>query len=1175
MRQNEEITISRFTTNDWSVLTGVKNVPITIASRRKFHLMQEDSITLVFSLDEPLSLEIGDFITDEIFGTFMLREKQFPAYNKATGGYDYQLRFDRPYWLWENHINMLCAPTGSAYINRSTSSGTTVMTYNGSDSFKRQESVWCLTAKLADHAEQVLCNIIAAGMTYYGRHYRVRIHPTATKANEIRFINYDATHICTALNAIAEAYECEWWVTYESDPKIGYINFGKCEYYGGEVEPTGKLPGYYIKQNTSSAAITSASLSRIVYYQVRAGETWEVRCEGAAPSNHVEYALFDAKPTVASAVTNYVNRSGNSNVEVLIQSDGYLALSAPNSVTPICKRLITILKLADNVETMQASRDLTNYANRIYAFGGTQNVPTSYRKKLILDVDTSVTVDGITLYKDSTREINPYTMLADSGTEGEPTLFQFPVFGQGPEIVTPPTDPSQIGDNQIANYTNLTEGSVIVFRAVAKNGNKTTFGFKRDTVVSYDAISGGFRFAMEAQGESEATQELRLFLENVNDPTEKIYLSANSVTTRQNFINGDTTYTRTLKFDTTEICPQGKVTLAGGKTYKLVLAGKIIFKSVDVNWSFNGRDYVDDGKGMLGVSGSLSLPSGKSFAARVVFNGTEYPITFNPLKALEGEEYAEYFTFPNGTPSNFAVDYDAEVEYLQSSGTQYIDTNVAFTDGFAWEVKFEGGQRDKSIIGARSSSVRTSCLYYYSTSARNYTMPIGSSNGLNTPFNLGISGTGVHVVKAEISSSKGNVWVDGEQKYANQSFSGNYISNVSCAMFSSKYGNNDFREKTSAKIYYFKMWQGSTLVCDFIPVRKDGVGYMYDKVSGELFGNDGTGSFTYGNDVAYPGSTADLLDYISSEIPQSHYTDDTDDPSSLIGLGDRRLRLPTSTNGYVETDDLLEVQRVEMAVKMDDIYPKCYLKVTDVATNTLTDRMEYPDGTRYEWDWTAYTLQLAMLNGGDFPFKRKFVKEGEKLQAYFLSDYEEETAYTDMGLPVPTPDPTRYLLAGMTFDVAFKETYPGEEYTIIRNEDFGAKLPSSKLMPKVGDVLVLTGWDVEAIEQLNLVAAAEEQLETAALDYLDAMQEDGWTFRCSMMSGGVICPDGTISGGVFFPEGLVVDVFHDALTDGHKKSRVIGYELKLDIPEDSPVYEVGETDAYSRIKQLEKKIQSL
>lgn len=33
------------------------------------------------------------------------------------------------------------------------------------------------------------------------------------------------------------------------------------------------------------------------------------------------------------------------------------------------------------------------------------------------------------------------------------------------------------------------------------------------------------------------------------------------------------------------------------------------------------------------------------------------------------------------------------------------------------------------------------------------------------------------------------------------------------------------------------------------PVRKGTAGYMYDSVSGQLLGNNGTGDFAYGNDV--------------------------------------------------------------------------------------------------------------------------------------------------------------------------------------------------------------------------------------------------------------------------------------------------------------------------------------
>ena len=47
----------------------------------------------------------------------------------------------------------------------------------------------------------------------------------------------------------------------------------------------------------------------------------------------------------------------------------------------------------------------------------------------------------------------------------------------------------------------------------------------------------------------------------------------------------------------------------------------------------------------------------------------------------------------------------------------------------------------------------------------------------------------------------------------------------------------------------FKLIIDEEVVRDMIPVRKGNIGYMYDKVSGQLFGNSGTGSFTLGPDI--------------------------------------------------------------------------------------------------------------------------------------------------------------------------------------------------------------------------------------------------------------------------------------------------------------------------------------
>ena len=46
----------------------------------------------------------------------------------------------------------------------------------------------------------------------------------------------------------------------------------------------------------------------------------------------------------------------------------------------------------------------------------------------------------------------------------------------------------------------------------------------------------------------------------------------------------------------------------------------------------------------------------------------------------------------------------------------------------------------------------------------------------------------------------------------------------------------------------FEVIRDGEKVADIIAVRKDGVGYMYDRVSGQLFGNSGTGAFIVGPD---------------------------------------------------------------------------------------------------------------------------------------------------------------------------------------------------------------------------------------------------------------------------------------------------------------------------------------
>ena len=198
-----------------------------------------------------------------------------------------------------------------------------------------------------------------------------------------------------------------------------------------------------------------------------------------------------------------------------------------------------------------------------------------------------------------------------------------------------------------------------------------------------------------------------------------------------------------------------------------------------------------------------------------------------------------------------------DVDYIQSSGTQYIDTGYAFADDFAYEVEYEGLNNGECLLGGRTSSVRTAILYRAMATQVDgqTTVPIAGLNATQTPFKLGVLSDTKHKVKVAIANNKGNVWVDDTQVYTNQSFTGTYISGKTTAIFADHFGDqtgtSEYQEYATSKLYALKFWQGTTLVRDYKPsVRtyNDGTSvvtkaFLYDEVYNKAYDNAGTGSF--------------------------------------------------------------------------------------------------------------------------------------------------------------------------------------------------------------------------------------------------------------------------------------------------------------------------------------------
>ena len=186
-----------------------------------------------------------------------------------------------------------------------------------------------------------------------------------------------------------------------------------------------------------------------------------------------------------------------------------------------------------------------------------------------------------------------------------------------------------------------------------------------------------------------------------------------------------------------------------------------------------------------------------------------------------------------------------EVEYLQSSGTQWIDLEVPLkVSGFKYSIKFE--VLDPSV----TTLIFSGRAYTDSTKSGSLSLFIVSSNfrtdyfGTSTVTSL----QALQNILYEINYSNGITNINGID-YTTPQGSGVLSAETVYLFGGHRTGVSGLEYSASIKLYYAKIWQDNQVVFDLIPVRIGQVGYLYNRVTGELFSNSGTGDFTYGNDI--------------------------------------------------------------------------------------------------------------------------------------------------------------------------------------------------------------------------------------------------------------------------------------------------------------------------------------
>ena len=193
--------------------------------------------------------------------------------------------------------------------------------------------------------------------------------------------------------------------------------------------------------------------------------------------------------------------------------------------------------------------------------------------------------------------------------------------------------------------------------------------------------------------------------------------------------------------------------------------------------------------------------------------------------------YKYGYTF-NGWSANYTP-----IEYLESTGTQWIDTGIKPT------------KNTKINIVLQLTALREDYVFGFFDSNGQYYLYVNVNGqwqwGWSSQYrNIGKADTQKHNIKiySEAGISKieiDNIVIDSAQLLSHNA-------GVNTPLFKGLENNSGY-SGLPQKLYSAQIYDNDVLVRDFIPVLdKDGVPCMYDKAEGKFYYNAGTGQFIAG-----------------------------------------------------------------------------------------------------------------------------------------------------------------------------------------------------------------------------------------------------------------------------------------------------------------------------------------
>lgn len=276
-------------------------------------------------------------------------------------------------------------------------------------------------------------------------------------------------------------------------------------------------------------------------------------------------------------------------------------------------------------------------------------------------------------------------------------------------------------------------------------------------------------------------------------------------------------------------------------------------------------------------------------------------------------------------------------------------------------------------------------------------------------------------------------------------------------------------------------------------------------------------------------------------IPQNYRH--IDEQTVVNGVVQHRLMLPADTPCIEVYPNMPEEEAVEDIVVFDDVYPRRIGTLSNV--ETVNRKMENPG------EGEVGTFKAYQYKDTGLVFENEYKIEGQNLEVIFQSGK----------------------LNGLKFGVIFEPegTSKGSQIWEIRaNEDYGRLLPDEVIYPENGDTYILLGFNIQLVSA-QYIPEAEKELKDKAQKYAEQCQKDDGTYSVILDSTWVY--EDKLKR--FFEFGQKTNLINKAFFENGRESRILGWEFNLDIPWDNPCYIMGESIPYSRMSEIEDKVESL